>query len=81
MKFLDSNMEEYFLVYANTMLAFFEALSKTGLIAVAPRETYAGRDQNIFVIQLPRIEAAKNAFEIIKSNATNLDGKNYAFPS
>jgi hypothetical protein len=66
MKFLDSNREEYFLVFANEMLEFFEALSKTGLIAIVPRMEYYG-NQNIFVIQIPRIESAEKAFEIIKS--------------
>ena len=66
MKFLDSNREEYFLVFANEMLEFFEALSKTGLIAIVPQMEYYG-NQNIFVIQIPKIESAEKAFEIIKS--------------
>jgi hypothetical protein len=69
LKFLDSNMEEYFLVFANNMLEFFEALSKTGLIAIAPQREYSRGVQNIFVIQIPKIESAENAFKIIKSNA------------
>ena len=68
MKFLDLNREEYFLVFANEMLGFFEALSKTGLIAIVPQLEYYG-NQNIFVIQIPKIESAEKAFEIIKSNA------------
>ena len=68
MKFLDSDREEYFLVFANDMLEFFEALSKTGLIAIVPQLEYYG-NQNIFVIQIPKIESAEKAFEIIKSNA------------
>jgi hypothetical protein len=72
MKFLDSSRQEYFLVFANNMLEFFEALSKTGLIAIAPQKEYSGKDQNIFVIQIPKIEAAENAFEIIKSNAKSV---------
>jgi hypothetical protein len=67
MKFLDSKREEYFLVFANEMLEFFEALSKTGLIAIVPQMEYYG-NQNIFVIQIPKIESAEKAFEIIKSN-------------
>ena len=63
MKFLDSDREEYFLVFANEMLEFFEALSKTGLIAIVPQMEYHG-NQNIFVIQIPKIES-----EIIKSSA------------
>jgi hypothetical protein len=68
MKFLDLDIEEYFLIFANDMLEFFEALSKTGLIAIVPQNEYYG-SQNIFVIQIPKIELAKQAFEIIKSNA------------
>src|SRR5215210_6881657 len=68
MKFLDSDREEYFLVFANDILEFFEALSKTGLIAIVPQREYYG-NQNIFVIQIPKIESAEKAFEIIKSNA------------
>ena len=68
MKFLDSNREEYFLVSANEMLEFFEALSKTGIISIVPQMEYYG-NQNIFVIQIPKIESAEKAFEIIKSNA------------
>ena len=68
MKFLDSDREEYFLVFANDLLEFFEALSKTGLIAIVPQREYYG-NQNIFVIQIPKIESAEKAFEIIKSNA------------
>ncbi len=69
MRFLDSNEKEYFLVFANDMLEFFEALSKTGLIAIAPQKEYSRKEQNLFVIQIPRLEAAEKAFEIIKSNA------------
>ena len=65
MKFLHSNREEYFLVFANNMLEFFEALSRD----------YSRKDQNIFFIQIPKIEAAQNAFEIIKSNAKMYDSK------
>jgi hypothetical protein len=72
MKFLDFNRQEYFLVFANDKLEFFEALSKTGLIAIAPQKEYSGKDQNIFVIQIPRIEAAESAYEIIKSNAKKI---------
>lgn len=72
LKFLDSNRQEYFLVFANDMLEFFESLSKTGLMAIAPRGEYSGKDQNIFVIQIPKIEAAENAFEIIRANAKSV---------
>ena len=69
MQFLDSDRKEYFLVFANDMLEFFEALSKTGLIAIVPQREYSTKDQNIFVIQIPKIDSAEKAFEIIKANA------------
>lgn len=68
MKFLDLDIEEYFLVFANDMLEFFEALSKTGLIAIVPQNEYY-ENRNILVIQIPKIELAEHAFEIIKLNA------------
>jgi hypothetical protein len=69
MQFLDSDRKEYFLVFANDVLEFFEALSKTGLIAIVPQREYSTKDQNIFVIQIPKIDSAEKAFEIIKANA------------
>lgn len=68
MNFLDLDIHEYFLLYANIMLPFFEALSKSGLIALAPEKTLDGGGQNLFLIQLPKIEAAKRALKI-KSNS------------
>jgi hypothetical protein len=68
LKFLDVGINENYLFYANDMLEFFEALSNTGLIALAPSLSHGSSDSNIFMIQLPKIEAAENALEIIKSN-------------
>jgi hypothetical protein len=67
LKFLDVDINENYLLYANGMLEFFEALSNTGLIALAPSLS-RNNSSNIFMIQLPKREAAENAFEIIKSN-------------
>ena len=68
LKFLDVGLNENYLFYANDMLEFFEALSNTGLIALAPSISHGSSNSNIFMIQLPKIEAAENALEIIKSN-------------
>jgi hypothetical protein len=68
LKFLDVGVSENYLFYANDMLEFFEALSNTGLIALAPSLSHGSSNSNIFMIQLPKIEAAENALEIIKSN-------------
>jgi hypothetical protein len=68
-KFLDTDFEENYLLYANDMIEFFEALAESGLIAIAPdMQTYTN-SQNTFMIQLPKKDAAERALEIIKSNA------------
>jgi len=71
LKFLNIGINENYLLYANDMLDFFEALSNTGLIALAPNLSFASSNSNIFMIQLPKKEAAENAFEIIKANIKN----------
>jgi hypothetical protein len=71
LKFLNIGINENYLLYANDMLDFFEALSNTGLIALAPNLSFALNNSNIFTIQLPKKEAAENAFEIIKANIKN----------
>ena len=71
LKFLNVGINENYLLYANDMLDFFEALSNTGLIALAPNLSFASSNSNIFMIQLPKKEAAENAFEIIKANIKN----------
>ena len=71
LKFLDTDINENYLLYANDMLEFFEALSNVGLIALAPNPSLAPNNSNIFMIQLPRKEAAENAYQIIKENAKN----------
>src|ERR1041385_3764433 len=65
--FLDVGITESYLFHANDMLEFFEALSNTGLIALAPRLS-GGNSSNIFMVQLPKRELAEHALEIIKSN-------------
>jgi hypothetical protein len=65
--FLDVGIRENYLFHANDMLEFFEALSNTGLIALAPRLS-GGNSSNIFMVQLPKRELAEHALEIIKSN-------------
>src|ERR671925_960794 len=68
-KFLDADFEENYLLYANDMIEFFEALAESALIALAPYlQTYTN-SQNTFMFQLPKKDAAERALEIIKSNA------------
>lgn len=68
-KFLDTDFEENYLLYANDMIEFFEALAESGLISLAPDSSAYTNSQNVFMIQLPKKDAAERALEIIKSNA------------
>jgi hypothetical protein len=68
-KFLDTDFEENYLLYANTMLEFFEALSESGLISLAPDSSAYTNSQNVFMIQLPKKDGAEKALEIIRANA------------
>jgi len=54
MNYLDYGFDENYLFYANDMPQFFEALAKTGLIAIAPSNAEAISQVNLLVIQLPR---------------------------
>jgi hypothetical protein len=68
-KFLDTDFEENYLLYANDMIEFFEALAESGLISLAPDSSAHTNSQNVFMIQLPKKDAAEKALEIIRSNA------------
>src|SRR5918998_33845 len=60
--------EQNFLLYANDMVEFFEALAESGMISLAPDSQNHSNSQNLFMIQLPKKEAAERALEIIKAN-------------
>lgn len=68
-KFLDTDFEENYLLYANDMIEFFEALAESGLISLTPDSSAYTNSQNVFMIQLPKKEAAEKALEIIKANS------------
>ena len=68
-KFLDTDFEANYLLYANNMIGFFEALAESGLISLAPDSSAYTNSQNVFMIQLPKKNAAEKALEIIKANA------------
>lgn len=68
LKLLDTNFEQNFLLYANDMVEFFEALAESGMISLAPDSQDPSNSQNLFVIQLPKKDAAERALEIIKAN-------------
>jgi hypothetical protein len=71
-KFAETDFEENFLLYANDMIEFFEALADSGLISLAPDSSAYTNSQNVFMIQLPKKEAAEKALEIIKTNAKKI---------
>ena len=74
LKFSNTDLDENYLLYANDILEFFEALAHTGLIALAPDPSFTHNDSNVFMIQLPKKEPAENALQIIKAHATNKKG-------
>ena len=51
------------------MIEFFEALAESGLISLLPDSSAYANSQNVFMIQLPKKDAAVKALEIIKLNA------------
>jgi hypothetical protein len=64
----DTDFEQNFLLYANDMVEFFEALAESGMISLAPVTSAYTNSQNVFMIQLPKKDAAERALEIIKAN-------------
>lgn len=67
-KLLETEFEQNFLLYANDMMEFFEALAESGMISLAPDSQAHPNSQNLFMIQLPKKDAAERALEIIKAN-------------
>jgi len=63
--FSQGNIEEQFLIYANENVAFFEKLAETTMIALSSPHSQYG-SSNVFMIQLPKPERAKNALDMIK---------------
>jgi hypothetical protein len=72
-KLLETEFEQNFLLYANYMVEFFEALAKSGMISLAPDSQEHSNSQNLFMIQLPKKDAAEHALEIIKANLKKQD--------
>lgn len=66
LKFRDARLEQKVLLYANENLEFFECLAQSGIIAISP-ESVGQASANIFMVQLPRRDAAEKALELIKS--------------
>jgi hypothetical protein len=74
LKFPNTALDENYLLHANDILEFFEALAHTGLIALAPDPSVTPNDSNVFMIQLPKKEPAENALQIIKAHAKSKKG-------
>ncbi len=66
-KLLETDFEENFLLYVNDMVEFFEALAESGMLSLAPDSLDRLNSQNLFMIQLPKKNAAEHALEIIKA--------------
>src|SRR5690348_16707399 len=67
MNFLNAGLEQYFLLPANDNLEFFDAMANSAMIAIIPDPSSKFGGQNIFMVQLPKINAIENAVSIIKS--------------
>ena len=59
--------EQNFFLYANDMVEFFEALAESGIDFACAGSQDSANSQNVFMIQLPKRDAAEHALEIIKS--------------
>lgn len=68
-KFADADFDKNYLLYANGMLEFFEALAESGLIAISPGAHAQADSQSIFMIQLARNVGAERALQIIRENS------------
>lgn len=70
LKLLGTEFDENFLLYANDMVEFFETLAESGLISIAPNSQQQQHlnSPNLFMIQLPKKDAAERALEMIKAN-------------
>lgn len=65
LKFSQSDLVEKILVNANKDFLFFESLAKTSMLALSSPKSVYGKD-NVFMIQLPKPEKAKDALQIIE---------------
>jgi hypothetical protein len=63
LKFLDTKLENTYLLYANKTLDFFYNLANSGMIGLAP---FGNITRDIFFIQLPKKDQAEKAYEMIK---------------
>jgi len=64
--FSEGGINEKILINANKSMEFFELLAQTTIIAISSPQSEVGKE-NVFMIQLPRIDKAVNALDIIKN--------------
>ena len=63
--FSQGDIVEKILINANKNILFFQSLAKTSMLALSSPKSSYGKD-NVFMIQLPKPEKAKDALEIIQ---------------
>jgi hypothetical protein len=68
-KFTETDFDRNYLLYANGMMEFFEALAENGLLGIAPDSRAYTNSENIFTIQLAKKDAAEKALDIIREQA------------
>lgn len=68
LEFINLDIEENFLLHANTSMDFFNSLSESGMLAIMPKNPLDSHNANIFMVQLPNKEKISKAVDIIKSN-------------
>ena len=65
LRVLDQNIQENYLIYANDLLDFFEALYEASILGLCPSNTSINKN-NIFLIQIPKKDQVEYALRIIK---------------
>jgi hypothetical protein len=70
--FSQGGIVEKILVNANKDILFFQSLAKTSMLALSSPKSSYGKD-NVFMIQLPKPEKAKDALKIIERDLKQSD--------
>ena len=70
--FSQGGIVEKILVNANKDILFFQSLAKTSMLAISSPKSLYGKD-NVFMIQLPKPEKAKDALKIIERGLNQSD--------
>ena len=70
--FSQGGIVEKILINANKDILFFQSLAKTSMLAISSPKSSYGKD-NVFMIQLPKPEKAKDALKIIERGLNQSD--------